>query len=354
MTLEALEPYRCPTSAGKQEDPQPLPYLQDEHYSGFDVNLEVSIRGKDMDKYETVTRTNGRNLYWSFAQMLAHHTVTGCRLCPGDLCGTGTISGKEPGSLGCMLEMSWNKTREVPLGQCGQTRHFLLDEDSVRMTGVCMKEGLPRVGFGECTGVILAAGSVLPPLSDEEDDEDVPQRDLSTYKKWMANSPPHLPQMMPAARAVDDRENSHSNIHATSSDTKSNSSSNAAGDISPISPSKRTGPHQAYDTNKETALYIPRRVSSVYGIISDLKLHGAHRSPCTWRVRIALAAKGLEYEVCMFFFFFGACVAWAYTPTSKGLEYGMYMYVFVCVNSVGHVTLSEYETCMYVCVCVCE
>eukprot|EP00282_Hemiselmis_andersenii_P037087 CAMPEP_0169441948 /NCGR_PEP_ID=MMETSP1042-20121227/8563_1 /TAXON_ID=464988 /ORGANISM="Hemiselmis andersenii, Strain CCMP1180" /LENGTH=443 /DNA_ID=CAMNT_0009553081 /DNA_START=62 /DNA_END=1390 /DNA_ORIENTATION=- len=133
VTMDALEPFRCDSVSGLPSDPKPLAYLADGSPSHYDINLTVEIRGKGMTSYETVTSTNAKYLFWSFKQQLTHHTVTGCRMNPGDLCGTGTISGKHPSSYGCLLELSWNKTRQVALGSTGESRTFLEDGDTVRI-----------------------------------------------------------------------------------------------------------------------------------------------------------------------------------------------------------------------------
>ena len=155
VPLAALEPFRCATSAGKQEDPVPLPYLQDPSYGSYDIKLEVLIDGDDTTKPHTVSRSNFANLYWNVRQQLVHHTVTGCDMQPGDLLGSGTISGQTQDAFGSMLELCWKGTREVPLGEEG-TRKFLKDGDNVIMRGYCQGEGF-RVGFGECTGKVLPA-----------------------------------------------------------------------------------------------------------------------------------------------------------------------------------------------------
>lgn len=94
-------------------------------------------------------------LYWSFAQQLAHHTVNGCNMKTGDICGTGTISGPTKGSFGSMLELSWNGTQKVLLND-GSERLYINDEDEVTITGICSK-GEVSIGFGNCTGKILPA-----------------------------------------------------------------------------------------------------------------------------------------------------------------------------------------------------
>lgn len=93
VTLEALEPFRCATSAGEQKDPVPLPYLRDPAYGSYDIHLEVALKTKAMEKGHVISRGNFRCLYWNIKQQLVHHTVTGCNMRPGDLLGSGTISG---------------------------------------------------------------------------------------------------------------------------------------------------------------------------------------------------------------------------------------------------------------------
>lgn len=101
----------------------------------------------------TICRTSSKNLMWSFPQMIAHHTLGGCAVNPGDLLGSGTISGTGPGECGSLLEMSQGGKVEVPLNGTG-TRTFLKNGDTVTMRGSCQKSDGGRVGFGECTGKI--------------------------------------------------------------------------------------------------------------------------------------------------------------------------------------------------------
>lgn len=156
VTPAALAPFRAPTSAGEQTDPQPLPYLREPGYSTYDIDLRVSLRASDVsaDGVE-LTRSNYKNMYWTHRQQLAHHTVTGCKMQPGDLLGSGTISGEEPGSFGSMLELCWKGTKPIDVGG-GVERKFLKDGDSVVMTGCCKGDGF-LVGFGACEGTILPA-----------------------------------------------------------------------------------------------------------------------------------------------------------------------------------------------------
>lgn len=156
VTLDALEPFRC--AAPPQDLAPVLPYLDEPGRHSFDVGLQVAIRPADAAEPAVVCRSSLANLYWSIQQMLAHHTVTGCNMRPGDLYGTGTISGAEAGSLGSMLELSWNGTRDVALEGTGETRTFVRDGDEVVVTGAAVApDGAYRVGFGECAGVVLPA-----------------------------------------------------------------------------------------------------------------------------------------------------------------------------------------------------
>ncbi len=107
VTLEALAPFRCPSPA---QEPAPLPYLQENNRGTFDINLEVHIQAEDDSEGLRVTESNFKYLYWTMAQQLAHHTVTGCNLNAGDLLASGTISGPDKNSYGSMLEISWRGT----------------------------------------------------------------------------------------------------------------------------------------------------------------------------------------------------------------------------------------------------
>ena len=108
-----------------------------------------------MDAPYRLTRSNFRHLYWSIHQQLAHHTVAGCNMRPGDLLASGTISGPEKESRGCMLEIAWRGAEPVELPD-GSQRVFLQDHDRVTMTGWCQASGF-RVGFGEVTSQLLPA-----------------------------------------------------------------------------------------------------------------------------------------------------------------------------------------------------
>jgi fumarylacetoacetase len=161
VTLDALEPFRAPTSAGVQENPKPLDYLIDPTYSSYDIKLTVGVKSPTMAEPAVVTTSNFKNLYWNVKQQLVHHAVTGCNMRPGDLLGSGTISGQDETAFGSMLELCWKGSREVKLGESGETRKFLRDGDYVVMEGICSKEGVGNVGFGKVGGNILPAGSKL-------------------------------------------------------------------------------------------------------------------------------------------------------------------------------------------------
>lgn len=164
IPMEALAPYRVPLAERPDGDPAPLPYLggKDLRQAGIDLNLEVFLQSPQMRQAGIapmlLSRGNLRDLYWSVAQLVTHHASSGCNLRPGDLLATGTISGPEEGSEGCLLEM---KHRAEPLRlPTGETRTFLEDGDVVTFRGYCEKPGLPRIGFGQCTGQIISAGVV--------------------------------------------------------------------------------------------------------------------------------------------------------------------------------------------------
>ena len=152
VTLDALEPFRTQPPAREAGDPEPLPYLRDS--VAFDVNVEVWLRTKTMTEPVRLSRGNFRDMYWTVAQLVAHHTVNGCNLRPGDLLASGTISGPAKESRGCLLELTWRGTEPVALPN-GETRRFLEDGDEVILRAYCEKEGTPRIGFGECRGIVI-------------------------------------------------------------------------------------------------------------------------------------------------------------------------------------------------------
>jgi fumarylacetoacetase len=163
VTLEALAPYRAPAFARADDDPPPLSYLSSAANSsggGIDVQLDVSIRSERMREQgmapARVSRSSLRDLYWTPAQLVAHHTSNGCNLRPGDLLGTGTVSGPEDDNRGCLLELTANGQQPLTLPG-GEQRGYLADGDEVTLRGYCEREGYRRIGFGPCRGMIRPA-----------------------------------------------------------------------------------------------------------------------------------------------------------------------------------------------------
>ena len=151
VTLDALEPFRV---AGPVQEPMVLPYLQFTGDRNFDIRLEVSIKPEGSNEM-TVCRSNFKYMYWNMAQQLAHQTVNGCNINVGDMYGSGTISGPDPGSYGSMLEIAWKGTKPVRMPD-GSERKFIHDHDTVIMRGYCEKDEI-RLGFGEVSTKILPA-----------------------------------------------------------------------------------------------------------------------------------------------------------------------------------------------------
>lgn len=178
VTSEALQGYTGTTSAGPQQtEPTPLEYLHDPNYSSYNISLQVQIKGEKQDQSHTVCQSNFLNLYWNAAQQLAHHSVTGCVMSPGDVLGSGTISGQDDKAFGSMLELSWKGTKEVAVGD--EVRKFLKDGDTVVMKGWCPNQAVGgRVGFGECSGKVVPAKAP----SDFKKEADVTAADPSRYQ----------------------------------------------------------------------------------------------------------------------------------------------------------------------------
>jgi fumarylacetoacetase len=153
VTMEALEPFRCAGPA--QDDPEPLDYLKNSGNCAYDIPLEVLLQSEKMDTPETIATSNFKYMYWSICQQLAHHTVNGCNAQPGDLLGSGTISGTDKHERGSMLELSWRGAETVELAN-GEERKFLADGDTVIMRGHCEADGI-RIGFGKVSGKLLPA-----------------------------------------------------------------------------------------------------------------------------------------------------------------------------------------------------
>ncbi len=161
VTLEALAPFRHPASVRPADDPAPLAHLwseANETAGGFDIACEVFLRSARMrdnrDEPLRLSRNAFRHLYWTLAQMVTHHASNGCNLRPGDLLGSGTVSGPTEEALGCLLEITQG-TRAVQL-PTGESRTFLADGDEVILRGHCERTGYARIGFGECRGTIVA------------------------------------------------------------------------------------------------------------------------------------------------------------------------------------------------------
>jgi fumarylacetoacetase len=164
VTMPALAPFRVPAFARAEGDPAPLPYLssaENRRSGGIAITLEVLLSSERM-------RAEGRpalrvslgsftTMYWTVAQLVAHHTSNGCNLQPGDLIASGTVSGPRPESRGCLLERTWRGAEPLAL-PTGESRKFLEDGDEVILRGWCEREGYRRIGFGECRGIVAPAG----------------------------------------------------------------------------------------------------------------------------------------------------------------------------------------------------
>ncbi len=149
VTMDALEPFR---TKGPNQDPTPLPYLQQKGKHTFDINLEVAIAPENSTS-TVVSKSNFKYLYWSMSQQLAHHTSNGCRVNSGDMMGSGTISGSNPDSFGSMLELTWSGKNPIKMND-GTERKFINDNDTVIMTGFCENKEV-RIGFGEVSSKLL-------------------------------------------------------------------------------------------------------------------------------------------------------------------------------------------------------
>ena len=273
VTLDALQPFATSAKASQQAtDPPILPYLHDPHPQYYNVDLTVSIQPTTTTTTTTATATtstarqppphvichsNLRHVHWTFAQLLVHHSVTGCMMQAGDLLGTGTLSGMTPDSYGSWLELSWNGTQAVTIGyetndnddtdkdQPIQRSDFLQNGDTITLQGLAHDAtsndndqdkntrcyGL--VGFGDCTATIL------PPLT---------RMDPTTLED--TSNQTNVPSETPQSQQQQQQQQQQ-----------------------PPSPSC---------TNKDR--------------YTNFKLYGYWRSSSTWRVRIALQAKRIAYE----------------------------------------------------------
>lgn len=161
ITPDALAPFRIPAMTRAPDDPRPLPYLHDdgdEAGGGLAIELAVTLRSEAMrtrgDRPVTIVRSDARHLYWTPAQMVAHHTANGCDLRGGDLIGTGTISGPDDDQLASLLELTDDGRR--PLSLPGdEPRGYLRDGDEVTLTARCVRDGFASIGFGPCSGTVI-------------------------------------------------------------------------------------------------------------------------------------------------------------------------------------------------------
>jgi fumarylacetoacetase len=161
--MAALEPFRVAASPHPHDDPKPLPYLHsaaDQERGALDIRLDVylateTMRANKLAPFQ-LSQSNPRDLYWTPAQLIAHHTSNGCNLQTGDLLATGTISSPPESSGGCLLELTRNGAKPIML-PTGELRTFLADGDEIILRGFCEAPGYPRIGLGECRGIILPA-----------------------------------------------------------------------------------------------------------------------------------------------------------------------------------------------------
>ncbi len=165
ISLEALAPFRLPAFPRPAEDPAPLPHLADpadQALGGLDLTLEVFLHTPRMRAAgaapHRVSRGNFSTMYWTLAQLLTHHASNGCNLLPGDVLGSGTVSGPDKDSRGCLVELTWRGTEPVTL-PAGEQRGFLHDGDEVILRGYAERAGARRIGLGECRGLVLPAGT---------------------------------------------------------------------------------------------------------------------------------------------------------------------------------------------------
>jgi len=164
VTLEALEPFRVRRFTRPEGDPAPLPYLDcesDRERGGIGLTLEVwfstaKMRAENMAPAR-LSHAKFEQMYWTFAQLLAHHSSNGCNLLPGDLLASGTVSGPGKDERGCLIELTWRGTEPISMPS-GESRKFLEDGDEVIMRGYAEREGFRRIGLGECRGILIAAG----------------------------------------------------------------------------------------------------------------------------------------------------------------------------------------------------
>ena len=163
VTMDALAPFRIPAYARPADDPKPLPYLadaQDQASGGLDIRIGVFLETEKMRRVgqapHPLAEVRYSDMYWTIAQLVVHHTSNGCNLRPGDLIGSGTVSSREPGALGSLMELTQGGREEIQLPG-GETRIFLEDGDAVIFRAYCKRDGTVRIGFGECRAMVEAA-----------------------------------------------------------------------------------------------------------------------------------------------------------------------------------------------------
>jgi fumarylacetoacetase len=165
VTLDALAPFRAPAFRRSAGDPPPLPYLhapENEEGGGIDIQLEVWLRSERMRRAniaaERVSTVSFTAMYWTMAQLIAHHASNGCNLRSGDLIASGTVSGSTKDARGCLLELTWRGSEPITL-PTGELRRFLEDGDEVIFRAHCERAGFRRIGFGECRGTVAGSGT---------------------------------------------------------------------------------------------------------------------------------------------------------------------------------------------------
>jgi fumarylacetoacetase len=161
VTLDALAPFRSPAFEREPGDPPPLFYLdsaEDQRRGAFDITLDAYMRTRAMrDAAQPpfhLSRSRFGAMYWTLAQLVTHHTSNGCNLRPGDLLGSGTVSGPTKESRACLLELTWRGSEPIEL-PTGEVRRFLDDGDEIVFRAHCERDGWRKIGFGECAGVVL-------------------------------------------------------------------------------------------------------------------------------------------------------------------------------------------------------
>ncbi len=158
VTPEALAPFRATQPPRPEGDPPPLAYLadaEDQLAGALGIDLEVSLQ-THQGRPEAISHSSASHMYWTPAQLVAHHSSNGCNLLPGDLLGTGTISGPDANSAGCLLEATRGGSIPIRM-KSGEERYFLQDGDTVILRARCRREGAVPIGFGECAGTIVSA-----------------------------------------------------------------------------------------------------------------------------------------------------------------------------------------------------